>query len=179
MPDKIDNPLDQYERNYCDCRKCTLACRHMPGSLAPGDLEKIAQYCGRPAATVSFVEEHFVASEGPIIRLMVPDPDGPPRLEDHHVPTIVPRQEEDGSCVFLDEEGHCMIHPVAPFGCRTFKVCDPPSEKDDEKSKAMLRQIVNQPAYLRAWKYLAERGLLAKPLLERRGGLTEALAQED
>lgn len=184
MPNKTDNPLEQYERTYCDCNKCSLACRHMPGSLAPGDLENIAKFCGETderGVPGSFLEEYFVASDGPIVRTLVPDPDGPPRLVDHRIPTIVPRQEGDGSCTFLDEDGKCIIHPVAPFGCRMFNVCDDPDEKgfeDSQKSAAMLRFIVQNPGYFQAWKWLKERGKVAKPLLERREDLSNALAKE-
>jgi Fe-S-cluster containining protein len=162
--------LEQYERTYCDCSQCTTACKTMPGSLAPGDFEEIAKYM-RARPDTKLLEENFVASDGPLVRVFRSD--GAP--EDLHIPTIVPRQEDDGRCVFLDEDDHCMIHPAAPFGCRMYKVCDPPSMEDDVKSANMLRVILRQPTYLEAWKHLCERGLIAKPLLERRQDMAHAL----
>lgn len=42
-------------------------------------------------------------------------------LVTYRVGTIVPRTVPGTSrCVFLDDEDHCRIHPVAPFGCAMF-----------------------------------------------------------
>lgn len=170
LPEDPLSILEQYERTYCDCAKCTAACKHMPGSLAPGDFERIATFTRSPPDE-KFLEEFFRASDGPLVRMF--HDDGTP--EDLHIPTLVPRQEEDGRCVFLDERDRCIIHPVSPFGCRMYKVCDPPTQEDDEKSANMLRQILKVQEYLGLWKHLVERGLFVKPLLERRHDLILAL----
>jgi len=145
----------------------------MPGSLAPGDIERIANFCGVECDS-HFLESHFAASDGPIVRIK--DKDG---LKDTHIPTIVPQQKEDGSCVFLDENNKCSIHPVAPFGCRNFKVCDPPSYEDSCKSAHMLREVVATREYLMAWSFLTSLGIIVEPLLDRRKNLNKALAELD
>ena len=38
------HPRDKYERTVCSCHECRVPCLHMPGMLAPGDLDRIAEY---------------------------------------------------------------------------------------------------------------------------------------
>lgn len=166
--------LEQYERSYCDCSKCTLACKHMPGTLAPGDFEKIAAYLEQPA-NVSFLENFFVASDGPLVAKKQPDG----VVIQYQIPTLVPAQHENGECVFLGENGECEIHPVAPFGCRNYKVCDDSANMADSlKSAHLLNVICRTPSYGGTVEYLEDQGLKARPLMERKRRLLNALKKE-
>lgn len=161
--------LDQYERSYCDCRKCLAACRHMPGMLSPLDVDRISDYMRVPDDDwTEWFRDHFVASEGAVVVRKG-------TLE--RIGTITPAQREDGSCVFLNDDGRCSIHPVAPFGCAQFDVCAGPEESDDHdaKSSACLQAIVQSPDYGLLWLELCDKGRLAPPLKERRQNLQAEL----
>lgn len=100
---------DMFERTVCDCDLCRVGCRSMPGCLAPSDIENIGKR--RPDA---LADENWLASAGAKVGVTPPDGD---RLVVLQIPTIVPATKSDGSCVFLDAEGGCSIHDVAPYGC--------------------------------------------------------------
>jgi len=168
--------LEQYERSYCDCEKCEAACRHMPGMLAPGDLPKIADYCGvdqSDSEQYTKLLESFRASEGAMVKLK--------NGKWQRIPTIVPAQKEgddtDGSCVFFSEEHGCSLHKVAPFGCRNFNVCagEESKEEYDAMSAHCLWECSRNTDYLLSWNYLKEQNLEAPPLKERRQKLSAHL----
>ena len=99
-----------FARTTCACRDCTACCSRQPGSLAPGDLERIAAFLGKP---VRAVLARFWASPGALVLNTTTG-------RTFRIGTITPRMK-DGHCVFLDTLAHrCTIHPVAPFGCSHF-----------------------------------------------------------
>lgn len=160
-----------FERSSCDCGKCTAACRCMPGTVAPGELEEIAAYLGVPCDD-AFAAKYFEASDGPLVAKEIAGTDD---VHWFRIPTIVPKLMAHG-CVFLSE-GRCTIHPVAPFGCAMHKVCV--TEPDaDEKTTYVLRQImqshVNTGAYTKTLAQLAQGGHITPPLAMRK----EAFARE-
>lgn len=163
--------LDQYERTFCDCQKCKAACRHMPGMLAPGDIDRIGDYLGiQPGAYADFVTRNFRASDGALVVK-----DGRPM----RIPTIVPATKEDGSCVFLTSDGRCSIHPVAPFGCSRFNVCAERTPEDDARCGACLQAIITSPDYVFTWGFLQEEGCTTGPVIERRERLRAAIDAVD
>ena len=96
-----------FERTTCDCPECVRCCHEQPGSLAAGEVERIAAYLGKPVAAVL---HKFWASPGALA------------LKDgvaYRIGTITP-QLQRGRCVFLGEDDRCTIHPVAPAGCALF-----------------------------------------------------------
>src|SRR4051812_30620276 len=111
---------DPFSRTVCDCAECQMACRHAPAYLVPGDVERIAAGQGQAPGS-AWVLDHFAASDGPLVQ---------GRGAPFHVPTIIPAQRADGSCVFLDEAGRCTIHAIAPYGCRFFDSHQPKAESD-------------------------------------------------
>lgn len=163
--------LDIIERTYCSCNKCQLACQTMPGSLAPGDASKIARYLNREPDD-TFMEANFEASDG--TRILT-------REGMMMIPTIVPQQRDDGSCVFLGESGNCMIHPVAPYGCRNFNVCGKGQTRMDEdhRSSVQIHAIVMEEGheYVKQWAKLKQAGCEARPKEERRFELERKLAE--
>ena len=171
-------PLDQMERNYCDCGKCKAGCKAMPGMLAPGDLKAIARHMKVPDTDDHWLVNNFVASEGAKVKL------GPTV---RNIPTITPRQESDGRCVFLDDDDRCSIHKVSPFGCRTFRICNEPdvtpaelidkAAEDTEKISAALKHCIIDDSYNESWEILHNSGCIAEPLTVRRGLLTTMLRE--
>jgi len=170
----------------------------MPGMLAPGDMERIAKFStgldpesiaeeiqgntddlnilNQANDVISWIETHFAASPG----AMVLARDG----KTYQIPTIVPAQKEDGSCVFLDENDRCTIHPVSPFGCQQFKICeeDPMLIKGgQDKVSHCLSAIAVDEQYMMAHAMLQAEGLVPKPLPERKKDLLRLIqeAEED
>ena len=153
----------RFERTSCDCELCKVPCRHMPGAMIPGDLEAISDHLGVHMSG-PWVEEHFRASEGPRVRYQ--------GVWFSVAPSMVPAQKEDGSCVFLDDDGRCEVHPVAPFGC-AYMDMHMGKEEADARSMAMMGEQVEDAQsedgfYTTCIRVLAGKGLVAPPLRERR-----------
>jgi len=167
---------DDFERTSCDCASCRVPCRHMPGCLVPGDLENIAEHQGQAEkknwkARLEWLTESFRASDGAkvIFRGMV-----------MQVPTLVPAQKEDGSCVFLNEEGHCSIHSVAPFGCAYHDTHMDLKDANERSNAAVLSQMadIEQEGILaHTIATFRSVGLIAPPIEERRKNFEDDLAK--
>lgn len=161
---------DEFDRTTCGCRRCQLPCETMPGALAPGDLELIAEHLGEKPDG-EFALKYFEASEGAMVWTLG-------RV--FRVPSIVPARKADGSCVFL-KEGRCEIHPVAPSGCALTDMHM--SDKEYEpRSQAIVRAQIEglksrQGVDFESLAVLVGAGKLAPPLEERRGKLHQ-LEQE-
>lgn len=103
---------EEFARTSCACKGCIACCKRQPGPLAPGDLERIADFLGAP---VDDVKGLFWASPGALVKNGYGDT--------KRIGTITPRFDRRlKRCVFLDDKDHCKIHPVAPFGCSHFDV---------------------------------------------------------
>jgi hypothetical protein len=120
------NPRDQFERTVCACPDCSRHCKQCPGNLIPGDVERIAK---RTGLTPERVADYFLlASPGALVGTHV---DGAIVMQ--RIPTIVSAMIDH--CVFLDDEGMCLIHDAAPYGCGWFDE-HMPSAEADQRSKA-------------------------------------------
>lgn len=166
--------LQQFERSYCKCDKCRSGCKAMPGMLSPGDIDNIAEYLGKEPDE-EFVSEHFAASEGALVRIQECGTLA-------RIPTIVPKQKENGECVFLTEDGRCGVHPVSPFGCRCFNICgEAPSqiEEDTHKSQTVLACIAGNIDYNMLHQWLGTTGHVARPLHQRKSHLMDLLEEAE
>lgn len=134
------------ERTYCACDACKQVCRTQPGDLAPGDVERIADFLGVDA-TDQFVEANFVATLGHLSADCVPD-------ETVKVPTIAPAQRPDGRCVFLTSDERCSIHQVAPYGCSRFNACHSGNGDDQRRLSVLLQACFSNVAYVFRWAKL-------------------------
>lgn len=157
---------DRFKRSVCDCAFCLAACETMPGATAPGDVERIAEFLGRDDVD-EFVVENFLASSGAVVQL-----DDGRRL---NVPSLVPRQDEQGRCVFLQDDGHCSVHPVSPFGCAFMDMHMPPEEADPPAKALVAAQMQalgdTSSSYRKHVIALATADKVAAPLAARREGL--------
>lgn len=169
MVDEIRNPRAMFERTACDCEQCVTCCVHIPGSLIPGDLERIAEHLGREPDT-RFKTEFFNASDG--AKIIVWDESGAHPMQ---IPTIVPKLTKKG-CIFLKDR-KCTIHEVAPFGCA---YVDPHMSKEDGDLRcraaveAQAADWVVSGPYSRMWSLLDVNGHRAIPITERRAAFEEA-----
>lgn len=181
---------EQFTRHKCRCWECQVFCLHMPGMLIPGDVDRIMCAIDVPDGEFEqWVESTFCASRGALVIA-----DGQPV----RIPTIVPQQKPDGSCVLLDGANRCMVHAVAPFGCAYL---DPHLDADeaDRRVQAALHccaddyiALYRQGGYLKEreggpdigayaalHKLLWEKGIRARPLEERRASLSDALDERN
>jgi Fe-S-cluster containining protein len=175
---KIDmtKPLqEKFERTFCACDLCKAGCKTMPGSLAPGDLKRISDYLGMTPDQEQFPDtldpefmKNFVASEGSLVKR---------NGEYIRIPSIVPAQKPDGRCVFLSSKDMCTISPVSPFGCSQFNACEGPERVMASTSRvhAMLNAIMADVGYLIWWGWLKAKGMVAKPLKDRRVAYEKAI----
>lgn len=140
---------DQFKRTVCACKLCQVGCRTKPGYLAVGDFERIvAAY--NVEDPEKFLLENFVAGEGSQVGKIV---DG--RIATFNIPTITPRQNDDGTCVFL-KDNKCSIHAVSPFGCAYF----------DSHMKADTAQVVSKDALIEVMDDGMARGPYTKLLFK-------------
>lgn len=117
-----------FARTTCACAADVANCRRQPGSCVPGDLERIAAHLELPVSEAKLL---FWASPGAIVA---------DRHGNHvRVGTITPRKLETG-CVFLDPEGRCKVHAVAPFGCAYFDMHMGPEEGNRRAIWAVMQQ---------------------------------------
>lgn len=132
-----DQPRTEYgfERTACACASCSIYCRSMPGMLAPSDLARLTRHLGYgegPEAELRFGLDHLAASPGALViangQLM-------------RIHTLVPNLTAKG-CHWLDQQGKCSIHAVAPFGC-AFYGSHMASGEGSARTAAALEEIVN------------------------------------
>ena len=134
----------------CNCEACSVFCRHIPGNLIPEDLEVMQARLGMEAPEFEkWCETKLLASPGAIAAK-----DG----QQFRIPTIVPDRKADGSCIFLNDDGSCGIHKMAPFGCRFVDQHQDPATQDRRVRYAMeqcfVSAYVNEDAYNRLWHNL-------------------------
>jgi Fe-S-cluster containining protein len=141
----------------------------MPGVLAKGDLEAIAEASGSSVQDYVWLAEHFEASDGAKAARFVEG-----GIEVFAIATIVPQQRKHG-CVFLDADGTCSIHEVAPFGCSHHDV-HMTREEGDRRLKPMLAELMNDTDHQERWHLLRKMGRIARPLVERRRKFAELFA---
>jgi Fe-S-cluster containining protein len=98
-----------FARTSCSCGECVQCCHEQPGSLAAGELERIAAHLQLPVRVAAL---KFWASPGGLAMNTATG-------ERFRIGTITPRLKH-GRCVFLDAEERCTIHAVAPAGCALF-----------------------------------------------------------
>ena len=174
---------DEFERTTCACDQCKVPCRHMPGCLVPGDLGAIKDYLNIKDGVehTEWIYENFRASQGAKVLRQIT---GKPMPEILEVPTLVPAQKPDGSCVFLADNGQCKIHPVAPFGCAYHDMhmgVEEASERSNACVMSQMRALEQVDAesnmYRSAVMMLAGKDLIAPPLEERRANLEKDLKE--
>lgn len=155
-----------FSRTECTCPQCASHCRVVPGYLVPADVERISRFLGyrNPLACA---QAHLLASPGATVLH-----NGQVR----QIPTLVPRRQANGACVFLDDQQRCRIHAVAPFGCAFFDAHQSHTEANTRSSyglQEIARLWARPTAYLYTllWRILDATGRRALPpaLARQRG----------
>jgi hypothetical protein len=91
-----------------------------------------------------FLMQNFVASEAV--------------LEGEATRVIQPATRPDGRCVFLQDDGDCSCHPVAPFQCSRGLACAP--ELSAPAIRALRQAIDRSVDYQETWKWLRSKSSL-------------------
>ena len=134
------------ERTYCDCDQCKVPCHHQPGYLVPSDVDRIAKNLGT-------TREFFVKTTLRAVNTHVTVDDG----EEFDIPLLTPVLARDGGCILFDKDkGQCLVHQVAPYGCRCFNACSP-QDDDHERNADAFAAIMEDPKYLEDWSTLNDR----------------------
>jgi Fe-S-cluster containining protein len=131
-----------FARTECACANCASHCRVVPGYLLPADVERIGRHLGY-TNPLSFAAQYLLASPGATVVQA-----GQLR----QLPTLVPRRQANGACLFLDDDSRCRIHAVAPFGCAFFD-SHLSAEEADQRSQHGLREIARLWANPKAHLY--------------------------
>jgi hypothetical protein len=142
-----------FRRTECGCELCKVYCRHMPGTLDPGDLPRL---CPAGQDVFAWAEQHLRA------------------LADRPYPALVPAAHESGQCHWY-YAGKCAVHEDAPYSCAFFDA-HMAQDEVDRRVAATLRAIRADAAaaglYSRVWLHLRRKGLVG------RGSDRSALAAE-
>src|ERR1700722_10542406 len=109
-----------FQRTTCSCKKCSLWCEYVPGSLVPSDLDRLIPLGEDPFL---WAEQHLLASPGFQIRT--------PQFT-VKIPSLGPRRQNNGHCHWF-QDGRCAVHENSPYGCAFFGECE---MTDDHAEKA-------------------------------------------
>lgn len=101
---KLYGPKDMVKTGCRDCAGCSDCCRGMGDSvvLDPYDIFRLSAHLGQTFEEMLSGPVELHVEDGLIL------------------PNLKMREDGDGPCVFLDEEGRCSIHPHRPGLCRLF-----------------------------------------------------------
>lgn len=139
----------KFGRTSCNCKFCSTHCKIMPGMLGVGDFQRIMDFLH---LSVEEADQKFLPSPGAKVLH---------QGKIRRIGTIVPARKEDGSCIFLQPDGLCSVHPVSPFGCSHFD-SHMGFQESQVRSGEMLWQIDKDDQY----KVDRERLLTKNPMAE-------------
>lgn len=145
-----------FKRTICACNVCKQNCKTIPGYTLFEDIVDIYYYITPLINFIDWCKLFFLASPGAIVGIKEGE-----ELKMFRIPTIVPKRNNKGYCIFLKEDEMCSIHPVSPFGCKYFD-CKQTREEGDNISKYGLSSIINDIQYKNLWEILYANGLIAK-----------------
>ena len=138
-----------FSRTSCDCQKCSVFCKHMPGFLVPSDLTRLIPPDADP---YQWAEEHLRASFGALV---------PSSVGMRWIPSLVPAKSINGHCHWL-KDGHCEVHEISPYGCAFLDqhMTDREAEQRWEAGReARWDEMVREGLYEKLWVHLSEKGL--------------------
>ena len=149
-----------FKRTICSCSICRDNCKIIPGYLIWNDFRDIYSFMNPAVSFEQFIKLYFLASQGAIVG--VAD-------KIFRIPTIVPKRNEKGYCIFLDTNERCKIHKVSPFGCKYFD-CQQTKQEADNISAFGLNLIIKDKEYGQMWQNLFDNKLIAIPPEQARKG---------
>lgn len=132
-------------RTVCGCGDCVRHCHERPGFLEPDDLPAIAAHLG--ITVRELVAQHLEAGLGMLLARI--SDDGRECEAYMGLPTIRPRSEA-GRCHWLTTDDGCVVHAVAPFGCRYFDEHMPADEADRRArigAERIYAGLLNDPEF--------------------------------
>jgi predicted DsbA family dithiol-disulfide isomerase len=137
---KPEDERHGFARTRCGCTLCQSYCKHVPGRL---DVQDLLRLCPQGADVFAWAERHLEA------------------VTDQAYPKLVPARRANGHCQWF-QDGGCMVHAVAPFGCAYFDAHMTPEEVQRRglaTSRACLDDAQHHGLYTQVWRHLRDRGL--------------------
>lgn len=110
----------------CTCEKCISACRTDPGRLLPEDVAKIAAFLNLSEAELIetyLVKRPVMHGTRRVVMLSPAKRKGKRFICEPGREAQEYYEDEKGICVFLDDSGSCMVHPVKPYECAAYMGC--------------------------------------------------------
>ena len=160
--------MGAFERTACECGHCRLTCRAMPGTLGPGDVDRIAAFVGAEPDE-QFLQANFRAADPVSVTLS--------NGKEIEAPRVTPAQRDDGTCVFLAAEGRCSVHPAAPYACSRGLPCQHDEDRTRELTAVLLEANAASVDYGMTWDWLRRKGAVAPPAEEQIDRVLELAAE--
>ena len=110
----------------CSCPDCVSACHNDPGRLLPSDLKKISSFL--KISEKELINTYLVKKPYKYKNTVVLIP-APVKLKGKNMlaqpGTVAPHyyEKEKGKCIFLSDEGLCIIHEAKPYECSAYMGC--------------------------------------------------------
>jgi hypothetical protein len=142
-----------FRRTTCDCELCSFWCQIMPGYLVPSDLRRL---CPPDVDLMTWAREHLRASQG-FIAL------NKKTGERVQIPSLVPAKQANGHCHWLQADGRCAVHEIAPFGCAFLDQHMKDREAHERNVAGRLARLEDFAAngpYSQVWHVLVREGLV-------------------
>lgn len=130
-----------FRRTTCGCALCRAYCRHVPGRLEVGDLERL---CPPGRDLFAWAREH--------LRAVVGAPG----------PRLVPARRYPGGPCHWHLDGACLVHADAPYGCAFFDAHMSAREvarRSRAADDAIQEDAAQDGPYAQVWRYLHQLGL--------------------
>ena len=110
----------------CSCDECISACKNDPGRLVPDDLPKLSKFL---SIDISTLEKEYlvripITYNGTTVHALAPAKRKGKRFVAEPGTTAKDYYtDEEGVCIFLDDQGMCGVHEAKPFECDAYMGC--------------------------------------------------------
>ncbi len=159
-----------FERTTCSCKKCSLWCEYVPGSLVPSDLDRLIPPGEDP---ILWAEQHLLASPA-LIQIIKQG------ATLYTPPSLGPRRQQNGHCHWL-QNGRCSVHENSPYGCAFLGECGLTDAQANKVicggREARAKAFQDDGLYAHIWKHLWDKGLREVSNIENNDRAIEALGR--
>ena len=131
------------KRSICNCEKCKLACTVKPGIFKFEQIEEVANFLQISIETLfeNYLGVEYASMDGVTALALAP-------ATTNMKPGSFYSFNNQGTCVFLDKEENCIIHPVSPFECQQYTHTKL-KESAKHTRKEILRTWINHLDFIR------------------------------
>jgi len=131
----------------CDCTKCISACKKKPGWFLQEEI--------KPAAELLGLTEQELFNQYLSVDYYYVDPSSLLFVLSPATLNTTPGKEfpldPSGQCVFLTEEGKCLIHAAKPYECKSYDH----RKKDEDRDEASGQHLAVAESWVPHKDYIA------------------------